>query len=975
MSLISRLSKTFVLFLLLAITASCARTPTALDQEIITASIKEDLKALEIDAPLTNIDLYTAIAIAIKNNRDLRISVMESALAQRQNDLTRFDMLPDMALNAGYSEFAELQPSTSVAVDNDSQSAPALDGTESYTISRDNGLETRNVEFTWNALDFGLSYIRAGQQADRFLIAEELERKATQNITRDIIRAYWKAKASENLLKKLNPLLDRVDAALADSKYIEELLISSPMDSLLYQKELLDVQRTLQTQQRALINSKNELATLMGLLPNQRYTLAKEDEYLTNVDMDIETMEEIALISRPELMESRYQKRITSKDARAAIVGLIPSLKFNATYGYSDNDYLLNQDTTEYGASIGANLFDIFSIGAVKKASEANQDLIKERHLAIAMTVLSQVHLANINYDLAIEEYDTAQRYLDVAIRISNQVQNAQKVSRFGELEVIREEASLLVAELRRDLAFSEMQHSIGQIYASMGKDMLPENYENLSIENVAENVGINFNEWSEKYYAKVQNPIDKQDPTLIIINDPINTTLTSNKFIISKETFDITGPGKIRYSASQADGSELPRWLAFLSSDLSIVGNPPADISGINLKLTIANAVISAEDNFTLNFIDEETLLTEEANQARKDLAALQLESATMEEELLEIVNEEELNETDVTEQTAQTSVIEEQPTTEISSNEIDFTMPYVDLNTYSISNGLVVDTNSILNELLDSIDETMNEADALLNSSIEIGDPVIDQEEVIEIEETNEVEASIEVEETNEVEVAVESEETTLQTSNLTPQKKPIVSSADENALVEESEKALNELIEITEAKKEKLLVNEAQEALNDLMNISLNKKKEIENNLVNEAELALQELALIISEEDNNSTGGAFTAQADELEAVEEEPQTENEELIYIKLGSYKRGNPAIGMMNYVYKIMGIDARFLKYEINVDKSEDNNFSVIIGPMPKSEAHSMIDILDIHLSFETKSTMKAELICNEQVILMCEL
>ncbi len=99
------------------------------------------------------------------------------------------------------------------------------------------------------------------------------------------------------------------------------------------------------------------------------------------------------------------------------------------------------------------------------------------------------------------------------------------------------------------------------------------------------------------------------------------------------------------------------------------------------------------------------------------------------MEEELLEIVNEEELNETDVTEQTAQTSVIEEQPTTEISSNEIDFTMPYVDLNTYSISNGLVVDTNSILNELLDSIDETMNEADALLNSSIKIGDPVIDQ------------------------------------------------------------------------------------------------------------------------------------------------------------------------------------------------------------------------------------------------------
>ena len=141
--------------------------------------------------------------------------------------------------------------------------------------------------------------------------------------------------------------------------------------------------------------------------------------------------------------------------------------------------------------------------------------------------------------------------------------------------------------------------------------------------------------------------------------------------------------------------------------------------------------------------------------------------------------------------------------------------------------------------------------------------------------------------------------------------------------------------------------------------------------------EAELALQELALIISEENNNSMGGVFTAQADGLEAVEEEtePQVQNEELIYIKLGSYKRGNPAVGMMNYVYKIMGLDDRFLRYEINVDKSSDNNFSVIIGPMPKSEANSMIDILDIHLGSETKSTMKAELICNEQVILMCEI
>ena len=252
------IKKLFILFICLVLVA-CARSPKVIDEESLSFSIAEDISQLEVDATLQNINLHTAIAIAVRNNRELRISVMESALSQRQADLQKFDMLPDIALNAGYSKFTELQPSTSVTVPNDSEPSPDLSGTESYTISRDRSQATRNIEFTWNALDFGLSYIRAGQQADRFLIAKELERKAIQNITRDIIRSYWKAQASENLLEKLNPLLKRVEDALADSQYIEELLISAPMDSMLYQKELLDVQRTLQTQQRALINSKSEL--------------------------------------------------------------------------------------------------------------------------------------------------------------------------------------------------------------------------------------------------------------------------------------------------------------------------------------------------------------------------------------------------------------------------------------------------------------------------------------------------------------------------------------------------------------------------------------------------------------------------------------------------------------------------------------------------------------------------------------------
>ncbi len=921
-----KISTKIIIFCLCIALSACARTPNVIDAEKLNVSVQKDLSLLAVDAPLENIDLHTAIAIGIKNNRDLRISVMESALAQRQNNLQRFDMLPDIALNAGYSEFNELQPSTSVSVDNDMGDAPALDGTQSYTISRDKGLETRNIEFTWNALDFGLSYIRAGQQADRYLIAKELERKATQNITRDIIRAYWKAQASENLLKKLNPLLERVETALADSKYIEELLISAPMDSLLYQKELLDVQRTLQTQQRALINSKNELAILMGLLPGQKFSLSSDDNYLTNINMRIETMEEMALVSRPELMESRYQKRITSKDTKAAILGLIPSIKFNATYGYSDNEYLLNQDTTEYGASIGANLFNVFSLGAVKKSSEASKDLIAERHLAIAMTVLSQVHLSNMNYALAIEEYDTAQRYLDVAQRISKQVQNAQKVSRFGELEVIREEASLLVAELRRDLAFSEMQHSIGQIYASIGKDILPDNHQNLSIEDVSKNIETNLSEWGEVYQAAVNIPIREQDPILLIINDPINTQQTSNKFQISDNTFSISGPGKLRYQAMQEDGTPLPRWLAFLTSDLSFVGNPPNDLSGIKLKVSVANALVSVEDTFTLQFVDEGEFLAQEAEGARQILIQLGLDKK-------EAINLTVENDVDSNSEVMESN--DEIPEIVEITDEAQ-----IDLDEFTVSNEMVINDADSLNDLLDSVDNTLKKAQNILDATVDDDENVITETDIID----NQVSEPLIPDD----EASIDSNEKTLNLVSILPKKK-IINTMDENSLVEEA--------------------NAARELLTEF-----NSTAELENKLSEEASQALEDLTQLI-EEPTEVASNAFSAQASDIEETELTIDTSDAEFVYIKIGSYTRGNSAFSFMNYIYDVMGFDSRFLKYDINVDKFDKNDYSVIVGPVPMGEAKSMLEALDTQLSSQNSSIVEAELVCNKEIILMCSI
>ena len=456
---------------------SCAkRSPERLTVDVISKSVESDLAKIkqvkeqnDLLKKDLNVDLYTAIALAVENNKDLKVKILESSLSDKKIEDVEFGMLPSMTANAGYTSSEKYKATTSATVASNDKAGSIG---SSYSTSRDRDVTEQSVGFAWNVLDFGLSYIRAGQSSDRYLISKELERKAASNIKRDVVRAYWNALSADKLIKRYDPLLIKVNKALNDSQKIEELLLQKPMDALLYQKELLDIQRALQTQKQSFINAKIELKSLMGLLPNEKITLVETDLPLNELNMKLDDMETYALVNRSELMENRYEERISIAETKAGIRSLMPGLDFNASWTSSSNDYLMNKSNFEYGSSIGANLLNVFRAPKIKEINKLNTEIIKEQRLALSMAVLSQVHISNIEYQMALEEYETAERYYDVSRKITDQVRNAQKIARFGELELIREEASLLVAELRKDIAYSKVQFSIAQVYTSVGIDV-----------------------------------------------------------------------------------------------------------------------------------------------------------------------------------------------------------------------------------------------------------------------------------------------------------------------------------------------------------------------------------------------------------------------------------------------------------------------------------------------------------------------
>ena len=592
--------------LLLVVLTSCKRDLEPIKKSFIFSKAQEDIKKIEeIKKNNLNweenleIDLYTAIALAIKNNKELKVKLLENALSKRQIDKIRFEMLPQLAANAGYSGSEYYKATTSATVPS-TDKAGAMGSDYSTSANRD--LLNQDIGFTWNALDFGLSYIRAGQNADRYLISEENETKAAHNVVREVIRSYWNSMSADKLLKKYEPLLVKVNSALNDSKKIEELLLSKPMDALLYQKELLDIQRALQTQKQSFIDAKIQLGTLMGLMPNQKYKLVKTEEPLTVLNMTMEEMETHALQNRPELIENHYQERISVQQAKAGILNLLPGLNFNAAYTSTSNDYVAQQTNAQFGATIGANLLNAFNYPTIKKVSETNTAIIQEQRLALSMTVLSQIHIAKIDYNLALEEFETAEKYLKVSKKITEQVANAQKIARFGQLELIREQASLLVAELRYDIAFTKLQHAIAQIYSSTGIDVTKENInkyvEKIDVKTYARLIKKNYKENGKKFNAKVALPIRKQNP---IAKQTADNSF--NEFQFDKKTFKLEGSGKVNYSASLADNSNLPNWINFLPSQRKFIVNNEnkGSVKKIKIKVTAKNLNTSIKDTFTL--------------------------------------------------------------------------------------------------------------------------------------------------------------------------------------------------------------------------------------------------------------------------------------------------------------------------------------------------------------------------------------
>jgi outer membrane protein TolC len=521
-SLVRSASRLSLLTLALVL-AGCAVKPQLATQDEVRERVKSDTARMYLgQAPITNaISLEEAIARALKYNLDYRLKKMESAVALGITDYTSYDMLPSLVASAGYRTRSDY-----IASDGNINVLTGVENPLNPSSTDERKRLLTGAEFSWNALDFGVSYYRARQQANQFLIAEERRRKVVQNIVQDVRASFWRALGAQRLSEQARQISERASLAMARSREAEIQKVLPPVLALNYQRALLDATTLLNQRRQDLDVSKAELAAMMNTEPGAVFSLAETAEAkLSDAPVDIRKLEEVALLQRPELREEDFKKRISADETRKQLLGMLPGISFDTALQYDSNKYASSNSWSQGGVRLSWNLMRVFALPALGKTQEAQTKTDETRRMALSMAVITQLRVASERYRLALEDFKLADTAAQVDQRMSDYMRASVTARLDSELELIRVQARTVLGNYQRVNAYANAQIAFGRLQNTLGFDPLPDDFEANELPVLTERVRTHLNA-VQKDAFKMSSTLFGYNPTVSIhlagVSDPV---------------------------------------------------------------------------------------------------------------------------------------------------------------------------------------------------------------------------------------------------------------------------------------------------------------------------------------------------------------------------------------------------------------------------------------------------------------------
>lgn len=453
--------------------SACAVKPEPLSMEQqLSDTVADQRKMFENQEPVTRpITLEEAMARAVKYNLQQRLGLMQRALEDNMLGVTQLSMLPQLAASAGWSGRDNVSGSSSRSVTTGEQSLEP-------STSTDRSVRDAQLRMSWNVLDFGVSYFSAKAQANKTLAAEEARRKVVADIIQQVREAYWQAASAERLRPELQAALTDARGALEQAQQTERQRLVAPVESLRYQKSLVEMVRQLEVVDGELSIAKARLAGLMNLPPATAFSLAVPDESLYTkpaMAYSLADLETTSMVRRPEIRTETYQARNAVLETRSAMLKLLPGVSLFAGANYNSNSYLVNDQWADTGMQVSWNLFNVLAYPAVQKAGETRVQVAELRRQAMRMAVLTQVNVAWREFERSSQVFERSNELQRLQRGILRQSESAYASEASSRLERVRTATETVLATRTRDRSFAELQVAYGAVYQAAGLDPLPE--------------------------------------------------------------------------------------------------------------------------------------------------------------------------------------------------------------------------------------------------------------------------------------------------------------------------------------------------------------------------------------------------------------------------------------------------------------------------------------------------------------------
>lgn len=402
--------------------------------------------------------LQQCMYYALKNNLDVKVEELEIAVAREMRTAEMLGMLPELNVTDNFTMRSNRPASKSQNIMGDAG------GTYSYSQSQDKTLNYLNIDLALSVLDFGLAFFNTQQAEDRTLLRKQRTERAMQNLTLDVAKAYFQLAASQRARALTERLLEDCKTQRQSVVKLAQSRQITPFRAFDETKRFVNMEKRLKAYVRAYDNSCVELRSLMGMYPAGK--LVVDDSILEKEAPDfalpeIEFMEQIAILQRPELYEIDIQKHINILECRKTLVQMFPNVRIYGDFTNSTNSFLYHFSWWELGIRAAYNLLKLPQHIARYMAYSKQADAEELRQFAQAIGVMAQVRIAHANLAMTKERYDIDNMNYKV---YSDQYKTAKATKdasgQLSALELVHMELETVETEIER-------MQSLGNYYIS----------------------------------------------------------------------------------------------------------------------------------------------------------------------------------------------------------------------------------------------------------------------------------------------------------------------------------------------------------------------------------------------------------------------------------------------------------------------------------------------------------------------------